>query len=170
MKIKFAEHFPEEMAFHAKDTFFREKILRTVYPEADKIPSQYRFKELRPNLLSSMRPKLHTIRKQKPEHKTGMNLEFIMNGKKFCKNAKCSGIQVLTIDVEKTSAASTTLTLIIDGETLGTVRLYAGIIVHLDQPVKELILNDGIPNAIVFVLCFQEAGDYNIIHWTDKRY
>lgn len=103
--------------------------------------------------------KIHTIRK-KGRWKPGDTIHFSTGARS--KNYECfkvgTVVSVQTVVIDQSGKA---LRISIDGRQLTTC--WKG-------EADKLIINDGINSLIMFHMFFKDGGEFDLIHWTDKRY
>ena len=180
MVLGFKHTFPETMRIHhGERSSFPEAVLSSQFGSPEEIPEKFRLEEGDDRIaywkVGRIRPKIHTFRKPSGRRKPGAKLHPTLSPRtkesfQFCPELELISKQKLSIEYRRDKNNRTVVVLTIDGSLFGWIRVSGSLIIHCTPEVKELIINDGFSNANAFIAWFNESGEYDILHWTDKEY
>jgi hypothetical protein len=174
--LTFGVEFPKEIHYIQKKTYFQEKILSTIYNHSGKMPVNL---ATNPSLIESMvgavKPKVHAIIPKGSKIKKGTILHMNSKGdrkteRKFAPIMKCTDVEEIKIVHNDFGNTAKRVDVFINGKRFGEIRSLGGVLVSVDKSLRDLLTNEGYDNALVFVNCFPESNEYDLVHWGNVRY
>ena len=160
-------------------TGFPESVLSSQYGSEDEVPEKYRLDPEDARIaywkVGKVRPKIHTLRKPSKRKKAGSKLHPTIDARKpetfqFCPVLELISKQKLEIEWTRDANNRPMALVRVDNGLFGWARYSGSLMTFCSPSIKEMALNDGFPNADAFFGWFDEDGEYEILHWTDKEY
>lgn len=146
---------PEGLRMITRKTWFKEKIMLGQYGGVSKIPKSY-FDHPGLDLatLPPMKAKIHHLVPVNKDEiwKAKDKIRFVdEDGNKFCKDVAVKSVRDVVISWRTGDRpAMHIMEVYVDEEKIGELRLYAGVLVHVDAPLKIFAANEGFSEMILF--------------------
>jgi hypothetical protein len=172
-KITLNQENPKSLWQYGRYNYFAERLLSFIYGQHEHVPQEFRVEGIEFLSVGRFPRKVLHIIPEDPELKVGDQIEFHIKPK--TKSIPVTpGIEVVAIEslkvVKNNLEHKNCFQLLLEqeGHPLGQIRHTAGRVTHMDQDVKRLMENYGVPIKEVFyeeLVKISKGGNYSIVYF-----